>query len=177
MSDPDADADSVAWVEDERNLDRRGVGHSGLAPRRVIVWWAYADAMRPNPKQGHIANLRVGRGETEFFQGGATDVYIAVGGALTVQGALTGTTHVDGILHAQGAIQGDLLVGPEGIAILQGVIGASVGNEGKVVVDPHPAVWKVSVQNVGQGRSATIDELAPNVRAMLPMVTSTVDPG
>jgi hypothetical protein len=81
---------------------------------------------------------------------------------------------VEGVLIGQGAIAGGVTVFPGGVVVLQGVIAAQVRNEGIVVLDAHPADSAINLVNIGEGRSATIADLPPELRRKLPTVTSSV---
>jgi len=128
------------------------------------------------PKQGEFKDVAVPSGGTELVQGAVEHAHVDSGGVLTVQGALAGNVHVAGVLVAQGAFAGQITVAADGIAVLQGVITAQVRNEGIVVVEAQPEGVPVDLLNLGDGRSATVDELPPHIRGKLPTVTTTSGP-
>jgi CHASE1-domain containing sensor protein len=132
--------------------------------------------MSIRPKQGQFADVQLGPGQSDVFQGLVTNAEVAPGATLTVQGTVTGRTVVQGIVLAQGVVDGEVSVAPGGVAILQGVVTAVVRNEGTVVIDADPATGTVRIENLGEGRSGTFDDLPSDLRARLPTMTTRAEP-
>jgi cytoskeletal protein CcmA (bactofilin family) len=122
---------------------------------------------------GEVDQLGVGPGESVLVQGAVRSGTVAARGLLHVQGTVINATVTGGgQLFCSGAVTGALEVQPEGFALIQGTLIGTVRNSGVVILE---GITLPGGGIEGLGRVAPIDEIPPEMRAMLPQLQTRIE--
>jgi hypothetical protein len=123
--------------------------------------------------QGDLDRIDVPAGESVLVQGAVRSGTVGARGLLNVYGTVVDlTVGRGGQFSCAGTVAGVLEIEPEGFAMIQGTLVGTVRNAGVVILD---GIVTPGGGIEGPGRVGSINDVPPQMRAMLPQVETRIE--